>query len=66
MRFPKESLIRDRDLKRLPANKQFLVVAGSQGQVDSALVRIAHDEDRFVHLEEEDTVIFFLKPISFY
>ena len=63
MRFPKESLIRDRDLKRLPANKQFLVVAGSQGQVDSALARIAHDEHRFVHLEEGDTVIFSADPI---
>ncbi|MBI3385580.1 ribonuclease J, partial [Candidatus Gottesmanbacteria bacterium] len=63
MRFPRESLIRDRDLKRLPAVKQFLVVAGSQGQVDSALARIANDEHRFVHLSEGDTVIFSADPI---
>lgn len=63
MRFPREVLIPDRELKRLPREKQFLVVAGSQGQTDSALSRIAHDEHRFVHLEEGDTVIFSADPI---
>lgn len=63
MRFPQEVLIRDRDLKKVPSNKQFLLVAGSQGQVDSALSRIANDEHRFVHLEEGDTVIFSADPI---
>lgn len=63
MRFPREALVRDRDLKRLPAVKQFLVVAGSQGQVDSALARIANDDHRFVHLDETDTVIFSADPI---
>lgn len=63
MKFPRESLVRDRDLKRLPPIKQFLVVAGSQGQSDSALSRIANDNHRFVHLEEGDTVVFSADPI---
>ncbi|OGG14965.1 hypothetical protein A2875_03295 [Candidatus Gottesmanbacteria bacterium RIFCSPHIGHO2_01_FULL_46_14] len=63
MKFPREALIGDRDLKRIPANKQFLVVAGSQGQSDSALTRIANDTHRFVHLEESDTVVFSADPI---
>lgn len=63
MKFPRETLIRDRDLKAIPANKQFLVVAGSQGQSDSALTRIANDTHRFVHLEEGDTVVFSADPI---
>lgn len=63
MRFPREALIRDRDLKRLAPMKQFLVVAGSQGQSDSALSRIAHDNHRFVHLDEGDTVVFSADPI---
>ena len=63
MRFPRETLIRDRDLKRVPRTKQFLVVAGSQGQPGSALSRIANDAHRFVHLEEGDTVIFSADPI---
>lgn len=63
MKFPREALIRDRDLKRLPPNKQFLVVAGSQGQPDSAISRIANDSHRFVRLEEGDTVVISADPI---
>ncbi|MEK7129392.1 MAG: ribonuclease J [Patescibacteria group bacterium] len=63
MRFPRESVVRDRDLKRLPAVKQFLVVAGAQGQEGSALWRIANDDHAFVHIEEGDTVVFSADPI---
>lgn len=63
MKFVREAIIRDRDLKRLPATKQFLVVAGSQGQPDSAISRIANDGHRFVRLEEGDTVIISADPI---
>ena len=63
MRFPREALVRDRDLKRIPPTKQFLVVAGSQGQEESALSRIAHDNHRFVSLDEGDTVIISADPI---
>ncbi|MEK7544126.1 MAG: ribonuclease J [Patescibacteria group bacterium] len=63
MKFEREALVRDRDLKRVPATKQFLVVAGSQGQPDSALSRIANDNHRFVTLDEGDTVIISADPI---
>ncbi len=63
MKFPREVIIRDRDLKRLPPNKQFLVVAGSQGQPDSAMSRIANDAHRFVRLDEGDTVVISADPI---
>ncbi len=63
MHVPREVMIRDRDLRRLPAQKQFLVVAGSQGQSDSALSRIANDGHRFVRIEEGDTVVFSADPI---
>lgn len=63
MHFPGEFVVRDRDLKRLPVNKQFLIVAGAQGQPESALTRIANDNHRFVHLSEGDTVMFSADPI---
>lgn len=63
MRFRREAVIADRDLRRLPAVKQFLVVAGSQGQSDSALSRIANDGHKYVRLEEGDTVVFSADPI---
>jgi len=58
MRFPRESVIRDSDLKRLPPTKQFLIAAGAQGQASSALNRMANDNHKFVHIEEGDTVVF--------
>ncbi len=58
MRFSRESVIRDSDLKRLPPTKQFLIAAGAQGQASSALSRMANDNHKFVHIEEGDTVVF--------
>ncbi len=63
MKLPREMIIRDRDLKKLPANRQFLIIAGSQGQPESALSRVANDSHRFISIEEGDTVIFSADPI---
>ena len=63
MKFPRESILLDRDLRRVPREKQFLIVAGSQGQPDSALSRIANDAHRFVRIEDGDTVVFSADPI---
>lgn len=63
MKFGREAIVRDRDLKRLPREKQFLVVAGSQGQATSALTRIANDDHQHVSLEEGDTVVISADPI---
>lgn len=63
MTIQREFIIRDQDLKRLPPQKQFLLVAGSQGQPDSALSRIANDGHRLVHIHEGDTIIFSADPI---
>ncbi len=63
MKFPRDVIIRDQDLKRMPANKQFLIVAGAQGQSTSNLSRIASDNHKFVHLTDQDTVILSADPI---
>lgn len=63
MKFPRDVVVRDRDLKKLPATKQFLVVAGAQGQSGSAMSRIANDDHRFVHIGEGDSVVFSADPI---
>jgi ribonuclease J len=63
MHFPREAVILDRDLKRLHPAKQFLIVAGSQGQPDSALSRIANDNHKFVRIDDGDTVVFSADPI---
>jgi ribonuclease J len=63
MQFPRDAIIRDQDLKRIPPTKQFLIVAGAQGQEGSALSRIANDGHKFVHIDEGDTVVFSADPI---
>jgi len=63
MKFPRDVIINDRDLKRMPANKQFLVVAGAQGQPTSNLFRIASDAHKTVRLNDTDTVIISADPI---
>ncbi|OGH17568.1 MAG: hypothetical protein A3C22_01725 [Candidatus Levybacteria bacterium RIFCSPHIGHO2_02_FULL_37_10] len=50
-------------LKNYEDNKLTLVVAGSQGQENSALTRIANGEHRDVKLKEEDVIVFSSDPI---
>lgn len=63
MRFPRDMVIRDRDLRKLPRTKQFLIAAGAQGQTSSALARIANDSHKYVRIEDGDTVVFSADPI---
>lgn len=46
-----------------PPKDLLYVVAGSQSQEDSALVRIADEEHKFVRLKEGDVVVFSADPI---
>ncbi len=50
-------------LKNHADNKLTLIVAGSQGQENSALTRISNGEHRDVKLQEEDVVVFSSDPI---
>ena len=50
-------------LKNFEDNKLTLIVAGSQGQENSALTRIANGEHTDVKLQEQDVVVFSSDPI---
>lgn len=50
-------------LRRYKDSELLLLVAGSQGQENSAMVRIANDEDRFVKINSGDIVVFSADPI---
>lgn len=63
MKFPRDMVVRDRDLKKMPAGKMFLIVAGAQGQPESALTRMANENHTFVTINEGDTVMFSADPI---
>ncbi len=46
-----------------PEDKLTLIVAGSQGQESSAMVRIANNEHKDIRLADNDTIIFSADPI---
>lgn len=50
-------------LKNHNDNQLLLIVAGSQGQENSAMTRIANDEHKEIKLASEDVVIFSADPI---
>lgn len=58
LHMKKDTEIEIERLSKLPDNKLVLFVAGSQGQENSALTRIANGEHRNVRLSEHDVVIF--------
>lgn len=63
LKFPPQSFIYDKQLLRLPDNQLFLIVAGAQGQTDSALARIARGEHKYIRLRENDVVVLSADPI---
>lgn len=63
MKFPPNLEIKPQEIKRLNPSQVMILVAGSQAQVESGLVRIATDQDRDIRMQKGDTVIFSADPI---
>lgn len=61
--IPKESFLKEEDVMRFPPNKVCLVVAGSQGQYSSALVKLANNQNRNVRIKPGDKIVFSSDPI---
>jgi len=61
--LPRNFLIKEDEVKRLPPNKVCLIIAGSQGQYDSALSKVANNENKNVKIQKGDKVIFSSDPI---
>lgn len=63
LQFPDNALVYDKQLLRLEDSQLCIIVAGSQGQADSALSRIARGEHKFVKLRDKDVVVLSADPI---
>lgn len=63
LELDQNSEIKPEQVKHHPRNKVLLLIAGSQGQENSALNRIANGEDKFIKIFEDDVVIFSADPI---
>lgn len=65
LHFPRNVVIRKKDVHKHPDRKLFLIVAGSQAQEDSALTRLIDDKND-VNLKPDDRVVFSADPIPGY
>ncbi len=54
---------KEEEVKRIPANKVCIIAAGSQGQYESALSKIARGQHPHVKISQGDKVIFSSDPI---
>lgn len=63
MDLPAKMEIRPQEIKRLPPASVMILIAGSQAQVESGMVRISQDQDRDIRISRGDTVIFSADPI---
>lgn len=61
--MPHDFLLKEDQVLRLPPNRVCLIVAGSQGQYDSALSKLAQKKNPNIKIKPGDKVIFSSDPI---
>ncbi len=63
IKLPSSLMITEKDVAKYPPKSVSLIVAGSQGQAESALSRIALGDFHGVRIEKDDIVVFSADPI---
>lgn len=66
LRIPGNIVMQSKSVRKMPRNKLFFIVAGSQAQEASALSRLADGASKDAHIEAHDSVIFSADPIPGY
>lgn len=61
--MPDGTIVKEEQVMRLSPNKLCLIVAGSQGQYNSALSKLANNQNKSVKIKPGDKVIFSSDPI---
>lgn len=61
--IPESLMTKEESVMRIPPNKVCLIVAGSQGQYDSALSKLANNRNPNIKIKSGDKVIFSSDPI---
>jgi len=54
---------KDTEISKMPPNKVCIIAAGSQGQYDSALSKMARQQNKFIKIADGDKVVFSSDPI---
>lgn len=63
MNYSSSMEIKPHEVDRYDPARVLILIAGSQAQEQSALVRVSTDNDKDIHIEKEDAVIFSADPI---
>lgn len=63
IQLPKNMIVDKRSIKQIPPKQLCLIIAGSQGQTGSSLVRAAEEEHDLVQFSAGDKVVFSSDPI---
>lgn len=63
MRLPEKMMIKKQRIKHLRPAEVCVIIAGSQGQPGSSLVRAVEEDHDFVTINPEDKVVFSTEPI---
>ncbi|EKD33496.1 MAG: hypothetical protein ACD_76C00016G0001 [uncultured bacterium] len=58
IKIRKENLITVNEIHKYPDNKVVIICTGAQGEANAALAKIVTDNNRFVRLQKNDTIIF--------
>jgi len=61
--IPKGFVIKEQDVMKMAPNKVCIIAAGSQGQYNSALSRLANNQHKFIQVKAGDKVLFSSDPI---
>ena len=64
--IPHKQLAKEEDLQRYAPSKLCIIIAGSQGQYDSALSKLANRENPHISVKRGDRVVFSSDPIPGY
>lgn len=63
MKLPQNMEVKPQQAGTMDPSKIMILIPGSQAQEESALVRVANDNDRDLRIDKNDTVIFSADPI---
>jgi ribonuclease J len=63
MKYPNNIEFQPQDMRKMDPSRVLILCAGSQGQPESGLMRIATDNDRDLRITKQDSVIFSSDPI---
>ena len=63
LQLPPKAVINKRQIRKFKPHELAIIIAGSQGQEGSSLIRAAQGEHKFVTITPEDKVVFSADPI---